>query len=162
MESHAEGGLTHRVCGVIAGRDEDDVPRIAVDKQIEELLVVISWQRSHNVSHGPGTEWPPSSSDGGRNHHLTDTGDTSVRLRGKCGDRLCNHSGRGRASTALAHRDAWLSGALSRVYALHPHFLRGEGGEPAEAIDMGLGFPLPMLYCEVVLLQRCRPAVEEC
>ena len=49
-------GLTHRVCGVIARRDEDGVPRIAVDKHDEELLAVIGWQRStmsiDNVSHG--------------------------------------------------------------------------------------------------------------
>ena len=43
-------GLTHRVCGVIARRDEDGVPRIAVDKHDEELLAVIGWQRSHNVN----------------------------------------------------------------------------------------------------------------
>ena len=42
-------GLTHRVCGAIARRDEDGVPRIAVNKHDEELLVVIGWQRSHNV-----------------------------------------------------------------------------------------------------------------
>ena len=38
----------------------------------------------------------------------------------------------------------------------------GVNRQPAEATDMGLGFPRPMLHCEVVLLQRCRPAVEEC
>ena len=38
----------------------------------------------------------------------------------------------------------------------------GVNRQPAEAIDMGLGFPRPMLHCEIVLLQRCRPAVEEC
>ena len=34
-------GLTHRVCGVIARRDKDGVPRIAADKHDEELLAVI-------------------------------------------------------------------------------------------------------------------------
>ena len=43
-------GLTHRVCGVIARRDEDGVPRIAVNKHDEEVLVVIGWPRSHNVN----------------------------------------------------------------------------------------------------------------
>ena len=27
--------------------------------------------------------------------------------------------------------------------------------QPAETIDMGLGFPRPVLNCEVILLQRC-------
>ena len=75
-----------------------------------------------------GTEWSPSSSDGGHNRYLTDTGDSSVRVRGKCGGRPDNHSGRGRASTAPAHRDAWRSGALLQVSELRPHFPRGEGG----------------------------------
>ena len=38
----------------------------------------------------------------------------------------------------------------------------GVNRPPAEAIDMGLGFPRPMLDCEVVLLQCCRPEVEKC
>ena len=75
-----------------------------------------------------GTEWLPSSSDGGHNRYLTDTGDSSGRLRGKCGGQPCNRNVRGRASPALAHRDEWRSGALSRVSALSPHFPRGEGG----------------------------------
>ena len=81
-----------------------------------------------NVSHGLRTEWPPSSSDGGHNRYLTDTGDSSVRLRGKCGGRPYNHNNRRRASTALAHRDGWRNGALSRVSELRHHFPRGEGG----------------------------------
>ena len=36
-------GLTHRVCGVIAWRDEDGVRWIAVHKHDEELLAVIGW-----------------------------------------------------------------------------------------------------------------------
>ena len=36
-------GLTHHVCGVIARRDEDGVPGIAVHKHNEELLVVVGW-----------------------------------------------------------------------------------------------------------------------
>ena len=35
--------LTHRVCSVIARRDEDGVPRIAVYKHDEELLAVVGW-----------------------------------------------------------------------------------------------------------------------
>ena len=31
----------------------------------------------------------------------------------------------------------------------------GVNRQPAEAIDMGLGFPRAMLDCEVVVLQRC-------
>ena len=42
-------GLTLRVCGVIARRDKDGVPRIAANKHDEELLAVIGWQRPHNV-----------------------------------------------------------------------------------------------------------------
>ena len=34
-------GLTHRVCGVIARRDKDGVPGIAVHKHDEELLAVV-------------------------------------------------------------------------------------------------------------------------
>ena len=33
--------------------------------------------------------------------------------------------------------------------------------QPAEPINMGLGLPWKMLDREVVLLQRCRPAMEE-
>ena len=32
---------------------------------------------------------------------------------------------------------------------------RGVNRQPAEAIDIGLGFPWQLLHCEVVLLQRC-------
>ena len=70
----------------------------------------------------------PLSSDGGHNHYLTDTGGSSVTLPVKCGGRLCNRNVRGRASTALAPRGAWRSGALSLVPVLRPHFTRGEGG----------------------------------
>ena len=34
--------------------------------------------------------------------------------------------------------------------------------QPAEPIIMGLGLPWTMLNREVVLLQCCRPAMEEC
>ena len=37
----------------------------------------------------------------------------------------------------------------------------GVNGQPAETIDLGLSFPRSMFNCEVVFLQRCRPAVEE-
>ena len=113
-----------------------------------------------------GTGWLPSSSDGGHNHYPSDTGDSSGRLRSKCGNRPCSRSGRGRASSALAHQGGWQSGVLSRVSVLLPRFQGGECGgahllevqddrQPAETIDMGLGFPRPMFNCEVVLLQRC-------
>ena len=42
-------GLTHRVCGVVARRDEDGVPRVAVHKHDEELLAVVGGERTHNV-----------------------------------------------------------------------------------------------------------------
>ena len=41
--------LTHRVCGVVARRDEDGIPRVAVHKHDEELLSVVGGERSHNV-----------------------------------------------------------------------------------------------------------------
>ena len=66
-----------------------------------------------SVSHGPRDWMAPSSSDGGHNHYPSDTGDSSGQLRGKCGNRPCSHSGHGRASTALVHRDEWQIGALS-------------------------------------------------
>ena len=120
-----------------------------------------------------GTEWPPSSSDGGHNRYPTDIGGNSGILRSKCGGRLCSCSARGRASTALAPK---VSGGveLSREFSCfvlvfqeakmeEDIFWRcGVNRQPAEAIDMGLGSPRPMLDWEVVLLQRCWPAVEEC
>ena len=75
-----------------------------------------------------GTVWPPSSSDGGHNRSPSDTGDNSVRLPSKYGDRIYNHTGRGRASIALARRDEWQSGAPVRVSALRPRFPGGEYG----------------------------------
>ena len=37
-----EEGVTHRVCRVIARRDKDSVPGVAIDKHDEELMSVIS------------------------------------------------------------------------------------------------------------------------
>ena len=42
-------GSTHHVCGVVARRDEDAIPRVAVHKHDEELLAVVGRERSHNV-----------------------------------------------------------------------------------------------------------------
>ena len=44
-----EEGVTHRVCGVIASRDKDSVPGIAIHKHDEELLSVVGGERPHNV-----------------------------------------------------------------------------------------------------------------
>ena len=44
-----EEGVTHRVCGVIASRDKDGVPGIAIHKHNEELLLVVGGERAHNV-----------------------------------------------------------------------------------------------------------------
>ena len=44
-----KGSLTHRVCDVVARRDEDGIPRVAVHKHDEELLAVVGGERSHNV-----------------------------------------------------------------------------------------------------------------
>ena len=46
----AEESLAHRVCGVFARGDEDDIPRIAVHKHDEELMSVVGGERSHNVN----------------------------------------------------------------------------------------------------------------
>ena len=45
-----EESLAHRVCGVVARGDEDGIPRIAVQKQGEELLSVVGGERPHNVN----------------------------------------------------------------------------------------------------------------
>ena len=111
--------LTHRVCGVVARRDEDGIPRVAVHKHDEELLAVVGGERSHNVD-GQCVPWPLGL-DGSRRLLKVDiitaqltlgTALASGRLRGKCGDRLCSRSGRGRVSTGPAHRGGWRSGAL--------------------------------------------------
>ena len=44
-----EEGVTHRVCGVIASRDKDSVPGIAIHKHDEELMSVVGGERAHNV-----------------------------------------------------------------------------------------------------------------
>ena len=74
------------------------------------------------------TVWPPSSSDGGHNRSPSDTGDNSARLSSKCGDRIYNNTGCGRASIALARRDEWQSGAPVRVSVFRPRFPGGEYG----------------------------------
>ena len=81
-----------------------------------------------SVSHGPRDWMGPSFSDSGHNHYPSDTGDSSGLLRGKCGNRPCNHSGRGRASIVLVHRDEWQSGAPSQVSVLLSRFQGGECG----------------------------------
>ena len=44
----------------------------------------------------------------------------------------------------------------------HMHWRRWIDRQPAEPVNMGLGLPWTMLDREVVLLQCCRPAVEQC
>ena len=53
----AQEGFVHRVCSVIARRNEDGIPRVAIDKHNEELLAVIGRQRSHNV-YRQRVPWP--------------------------------------------------------------------------------------------------------
>ena len=53
----AQEGFAHRVCSVIAGRNKDGILQVAIYKHNEELLVVIGWQRSHNV-YGQRVPWP--------------------------------------------------------------------------------------------------------
>ena len=43
-------GFADRIGGVVAGRDEDGVFRIAIHKHDQEFLAVIRGQRSHNVN----------------------------------------------------------------------------------------------------------------
>ena len=75
-----------------------------------------------------GTVWPLSSSDSSHNRSPSDTGDNSARLPSKCGDRTYSHTGRKRASIALARQDEWQSGAPVRVSVLRPHFPGSEYG----------------------------------
>ena len=42
-------GITHRACCVIARRDKNCVPRIAINKHDEKLMSVIGGKRAHNV-----------------------------------------------------------------------------------------------------------------
>ena len=53
----AHEGFADRIGGVVAGRDEDSVFRIAIHKHDQEFLAVVRRQRSHNVNgqHIPGT-----------------------------------------------------------------------------------------------------------
>ena len=46
----AQEGFAHSVRGVIAGRNEDGIFRIAIHEHDEEFLVVIRRQRPHNVN----------------------------------------------------------------------------------------------------------------
>ena len=46
----AHEGFTDRVSGVVAGRDEDGVLRVAIHKHDQEFLAVVRGQRSHNVN----------------------------------------------------------------------------------------------------------------
>ena len=48
----AHEGFADRIGGVVAGRDEDGVFRIAIHKYDQEFLAVVRRQRSHNVN-GP-------------------------------------------------------------------------------------------------------------
>ena len=84
-----------------------------------------------------GTEWPPSSSDGGHNHSPFDTGDSSGRFPSKSGDWICSHTGRGIISKVLGRRDGWQNGALVRASWLPPLFPGGEhaGAHALEALD---------------------------
>ena len=53
----AHESFADRIGGVVAGRDEDGVFRIAIHKYDQEFLAVVRRQRSHNVNvhHIPGT-----------------------------------------------------------------------------------------------------------
>ena len=46
----AHEGFSDRIGGVVAGRDEDGVFRIAIHKYNQEFLAVVRRQRSHNVN----------------------------------------------------------------------------------------------------------------
>ena len=46
----AHEGFADRIGGVVAGRDEDGVFRIAIHKYNQEFLAVVRGQRSHNVN----------------------------------------------------------------------------------------------------------------
>ena len=53
----AHEGFADRIGGVVAGRDEDGIFRIAIHKYDQKFLAVVRGQRSHNVNgqHIPGT-----------------------------------------------------------------------------------------------------------
>ena len=46
----AHEGFADRVGGVIAGGDEDSIFGIAIQKNDQEFMAVVRWQRSHNVN----------------------------------------------------------------------------------------------------------------
>ena len=49
-------GVTHLACRVIASRDKDRVPGIAINKHDEKLMSVIGGRRAHNV-HRESIPW---------------------------------------------------------------------------------------------------------
>ena len=46
----AHEGFADRIGGVVAGRDEDGILGVAIHKYDQEFMVVVWWQRYHNVN----------------------------------------------------------------------------------------------------------------
>ena len=166
-----EEGLTHRVCGVVAKRDEDGIPRVAVDKHNEELLAVVGGERSHNVD-GQCVPWPLGLNSSRR--LLTMAIITAQLTLGTAlGDFEANEA-TGFAVVVIAEEFPQVLptevGGGVELFREFPQFIlifkeanveehifwgRRIDRQPTETIDMGLGFPWPMFNCEVILLQRC-------
>ena len=92
-----EEGVTHRVCSVIASRDKDSVPGVAIDKHNEKLM-------SDRRVEGPqcplraypmdlGTVWCLSSLNNAHNRSPADTVGSSGQPLCTGGNRLYRRTG---------------------------------------------------------------------
>ena len=160
--------LTHRVCGVVARRDEDGIPRVAVHKHDEELLAVVGGERSHNVN-GQCVPWPLGL-DGSRRLLTVAIITAQLTLGTALGDFEAN-AATGFVVAAVAEEfpqglPTEVGGGVE-LFREFPRFIfifkeanveehifwgRRIDRQPTETIDMGLGFPRPMFNCEVVFL----------
>ena len=105
----ADKGFADCTCGVVAGRDEDDVLGKAIHKDNQELVALVWRKRAHNVD-GQRIPWALELDGAGyllavvHNRCSTGTGGNFEWSPSRCGGWLCGSTGRGRPSTKLGHR----------------------------------------------------------